>query len=159
MKEDLNAFEEALRRLSYRLYSTLEIKKHLLKKEYSEREIEEAINKLNGKKYLDDKEYVKNYVTGKGIRRLMSKKALMYELRYRVGNKEWLEELIDTFYEEYIGSENSVTVKLLEKKLKGKNYFELDKKEKNKIIKYILNKGFPYHILEKSLNSLYGDLD
>ncbi len=55
--------KDALRYLRYRLRSRKEIQVHLLKKGYSEREIEEVIGKLEEQNILNDRVFARFYIS------------------------------------------------------------------------------------------------
>ncbi len=154
MAKKLSCLDEALRRLSYRLYSTKELRNYLSKKEYEQREINQTIEKLMQKKHLDDKKYVEGFVTGRAERRLMSIKGVVYELNNIVGNEPWIEERVNALYKEYLGGEDAVIKKRVIKRLKGRKVCDLDFKERKKLIGYLTNKGFNYYTVENVLDNL-----
>ncbi len=94
-REKKHAFDAACDYLSFSERSTSEVRKKLKEKEYTEEEIDEAIEKLNNYGFLNDKEYAKHYIEfamskGRGIRRIKD------ELRSK-GIETF--DLEDVFYE------------------------------------------------------------
>ncbi len=154
MPDKKTCMDEALRRLSYRLYSCNELRIHLAKKDFGENEIQQAINTLIEKDYLNDEKFVEGFVTGRAARRLMSMMGVVYELKRVVGNVPWLEEKVSEIYNEFLGGEEKVISKLARKRLNGKHYSGLEKKEKRKLVNYLTNKGFKYYLVEKVLDNL-----
>jgi SOS response regulatory protein OraA/RecX len=147
MESQSECFNEALRRLSYRLYCEKEIRDHLFKKGYTD--IEKDIEKLKELGYINDMEFVRSYVSGRGMRRKMSLKALFTELKLKMGKSEWLYDKIYEFYNDYNGSEEDIAENVFMKKLGAKDFKSLDNKEKQKLKSYLLSKGFDYKTVKE----------
>lgn len=71
MKKE-SAIDAAMKHITHRDRSAMEIKEHLKKKEYEQEEIQDAVDYLLHMKYIDDKDYAQRYAQytsqkGKGI--------------------------------------------------------------------------------------------
>ncbi len=155
MEKKLNVKDEALRRLSYRLYSTLELTRHLKNLDYNDSEIEETVHELTENQYLDDKGFVENYVSGRGMRRLMSLRALEYELKAIVGQTPWLSAVIREAYHVFNGGEDNVLTRILEKK-NARSIIQ-DSMESRKLVDYLRKKGFTYENILNAMEQLKAD--
>lgn len=155
MEKKLNVKDEALRRLSYRLYSTLELTRHLKNLDYNDSEIEETVHELTENQYLDDKGFVENYVSGRGMRRLMSLRALEYELKAIVGQTQWLSAVIREAYHVFNGGEDNVLTRILEKK-NARSIIQ-DSMESRKLVDYLRKKGFNYENILNAMEQLKAD--
>ena len=149
MTEKISVRDEAFRRLSYRLYSAKELSRHLKSLDYSDIEIENTITELTEKEYLNDRKFVESYVTGRGMRRLMSVRSLVYELKSVTGYTDWLEDVIRTTYNEFNGGEEAVLEKLIDKK--NAAHSELNKAEEKKLVDYLRRKGFEYENIQNAV--------
>lgn len=90
--------EAALKHLAYRDRTCQEMHRHLEEKQYTQEEIQQAMNYLVERHYLDDEAYVERYVEygtskGKGLAKIR------HELRQRGIEQLLLEELCDRFEE------------------------------------------------------------
>lgn len=112
---------------------------------YPMRAVEEAVSYVESYHYIDDDRYARNYIRyhqeGKSRRRI-------YEDLYKKGiAKEVIEQAIE---EEYSASEEDQIIALLEKK-----HFDIstaDMKEKSRIYRFLLGRGFSYQTIDRILS-------
>src|SRR4030065_223492 len=92
-------FSKALKYLSYKNRSTKEIYDYLLKKNFSEEEITQAIEKLIEYKFLDDSSFSEIFIRDRQLKG-RSKRMISYELKQKGVNKETAEESLNKAQED-----------------------------------------------------------
>ncbi len=112
---------------------------------YPMRAVEEAVSYVESYHYIDDDRYARNYIRyhqeGKSRRRI-------YEDLYKKGiAKEVIEQAIE---EEYSASEEDQIIALLEKKHYDAS--TVDMKEKSRIYRFLLGRGFSYQTIDRILS-------
>lgn len=133
--EKLLAFDKALSYVARGIKTQKQIKDYLYKKLYLTETVDYVINKLKEYKYINDQlfsnEYVKYKSNSKG------KKLIKYELK----NKGVSDIIINSSLEQ-VENETDTINKLIDKYMKNKTY---DEKNKIKLIRNLLSKGFDYN--------------
>lgn len=76
-----DAFQQALRLLSYRPRSVAEVRKKLVDKKYDPAVIEAVLNRLLDSHYLSDQNFAEEWVENRSTFRPRSRRMLQYELR------------------------------------------------------------------------------
>lgn len=145
-----------LRYLSYRPRSEKEIKDYLKEKSSSakategqERLIESIIEKLKDYKFIDDRAFAKFWLEQRTKFKRRPIRVIEYELNQKGINKNLIEEVLSEFDTKDLDLENAK--KLAEKKLDF--YRNLDsKKRREKVMGFLLRRGFNYDIVKKILN-------
>ncbi len=139
------AKKSAARTLGYRSASKGELKKKLLQKGFTEEDSDEAVNWLEERGFVDDESYAEALVQyyasrGYGERRINE------ELRRRGISKEICEEVSETLpdFTEEIKA-------LIEKKLRGE---ELTFEKKNKIVAFLVRRGFGYSEIKTAFSEM-----
>ena len=119
---------------------------------HNQENIDIAIAYVKLYKYVDDEEYVRQYL----INRICSKSRM--ELKLYLQKKGIESELFDKVYDELVEDEDDIEdkliYKLLEKRLKNKTIDEIDRLELNKHINYMMNKGFSYSSIIKCIDKM-----
>ena len=147
------AKRDSLRFLSYRPRSEWEIKKKLLDKEYPLYIVEEALNWLKEKEFINDRDFSLKWIKYQLSKKPFGKIKLKNELRKKGIDKEIINSVIDSFFEQK--DELELAYQLITKKYNSialKN-IELNPKD---IIKLLKSRGFSSSIIEQIGN---GDLD
>lgn len=134
------AYNSALKLLSYRPQSCLEIKQKLFKK-YTSQTISEVIKKLKNHNLIDDQEFANLWIKERSRTKLRSRRHLISELQKKGIDKETISNAMSLIMLDDIEIESAT--KLLIKKLKQLNTTEVN--EKAKI--YLARKGFDYKII------------
>ena len=142
-------FNLSLRFLSYRPRSELEVYKYLLEKSkkvnnLNEQIIAKIIHRLIELKFIDDLEFARFWITNrkKGL------KFLKIELVQKGVSRETIEEALVGF--DIAEKEDSLILKLIEKKKRTRLSIE-KKKAYEKMVAYLLRKGFNYDQIKKHL--------
>ncbi|MCD7856119.1 MAG: RecX family transcriptional regulator [Clostridiales bacterium] len=134
----IKAKNSALKFLGYRMRSRKEIEDRLKRDEFSPSIIEKTLSFLEEYGYIDDEAFAKAYIeekkklNGYGIVRLKS------ELYKKGIDRSIIDSLTDLMTE----GEEELIEKALYKKLKGEKI--TDRKQRQKLLGYLLRKGFGY---------------
>jgi regulatory protein len=147
--EGAKAYEYALFILSRRDYTTLEVERKLMHKEYSEATISRVLEKLKLYGIISDDRFIEKYVNdGQKI-----KKHGIRKIKHDLGSKGIGKESIQAIQkDENLEFNNAYS--LAKKKL------ELIKdkdKQKEKIYRNLVSKGYEYDIIKRVLNTIFND--
>ncbi len=140
----MDAYTEAIKILSRKRRSAFELKQKLVLKEFSSEEICEALEKCKEKGFLNDAEYVQDFVSFFS-KRGVSARALYLKLKRKFNLSE--EELYP-----YINDAEDLFKEGIESLLnKTKNKKLLETKEgRRKLIQMLLRKGFSLDTIKRS---------
>ncbi len=94
------AYQKSLNFLSYRVRSKQEIKQYLQKKGFGKEAVEEAIERLTDKGYLNDAEFGQLWVENRNRFNPKGKTALRYELRAKGLSEADIEKALNELNEE-----------------------------------------------------------
>lgn len=115
------------------------IRKKLADNHYSEAYVNPVIEELKSFGYIDDRAYALNFAQSMSANRGMSRKVIIQKLYEKGVNREYIYEAIDTLPVD----ETELINKALKKKgLSMDEVRELPPKEKQKIYRYLVGKGF-----------------
>ena len=141
----------ALHYLSYRDRSKLELSQYLSKKEYSPPVIQKTLDYLTEINYVDDHRFALRWGQYKINKNKLGKNRLYFELLGKGINKETIEGILNTLYEE--NPEMELAVQCARKKWITLKSFE-EKKKKRLLVQYLQRKGFSSDIIYQSLRTL-----
>lgn len=153
--EEKKAFDYALRLLALRDYSVHKMKMKLKQRKFSAEDIDKAVERLQSYNYLREEEYT----------RIRIKQLLMkgYANSYII-NKLTQEKLnisseaIENMRKEQGFLAYDQIKYLIEKKLRGREIpyeFELKMKLKNKIMRFLISKGYHFDEINSALKSYF----
>ena len=94
------AYDLALRYLSYRPRSIEEVRRHLKKKQLTDSQIAEVLERLRQRGYVDDREFARFWISNRERFKPMGLRALRYELRRKGINDEIVDALLADVDEE-----------------------------------------------------------
>lgn len=139
----LTCFSKALNYISSRLKTEKQMKEYLQSKGYSFNTVNEAIEKLKEYGYLNDEYYAKTFaeISSKNKGKLYVKQQLL--------QKGVSGEIVDDLML-VLGDDNDACKKIAEKWLKNKT-LPLDKKDKEKLYRFLLSRGFEYETIRHVL--------
>ena len=152
-RSELNKIKnQAFRFLSLRNHSSHELKLKLVKKNYPRELIDDAINQLREKDFINDREFAKQFIEEK----INKKKSGFYKIKSELNKKgierELIEELLSSLDSE-ISLDNAF--KLAKKKYAQLIQKKIDNKKLNqKIFSFLASKGFETDIILSVLNKL-----
>ncbi len=133
--------ESIFKLLARRNHSALELKRKLLQKRYDKKLIEDVINELIEKEYINDSLFAENFYKEEMTKKNLGENRLRADLFKKGINKKIIDEVINKNRDPALMLNNAVF--LAAKKI---NYLKKASKEKNKIkqkvFSYLQNKGF-----------------
>jgi len=144
------AYYFSLKRLGLSDMTKQQMIKYLSNKGYSESTIMSVIEKLLDSGYLNDIEFVAKSMTKTIERQPISKRMLHAKLRQKGIDNEVLTDTLITFDENI---ELEMAVKLLEKKI-IKLKVDSQSSLENKLIQFLLYKGFQWETIQKALKQI-----
>jgi regulatory protein len=145
--------QRALSFLSRRFHSEKELFLKLKAKSYDERLIKIVLNDLKSKSFIDDKHFTKLYIEEK----LLGKKWGMNKIRAALFNIGISSSVVDELSREYNNKTNSYELanQLAEKKLIHlKKRINNDNQVYQKIVSFLISRGFDYEIAKEVCNKL-----
>ncbi len=125
-------------------YTEFQIRQKLKSGGYPEETVEEVIAFLSEHRYLDDDRYLENYLDAYGNR--MSRMQLRQKLRQKglEGDK------VDLALENMEGADESALIRELMRKRRY-DPAEADEKARQKMMRYLLGRGFSYEEIRKNM--------
>ena len=141
----------ALQYLSYRDRSKWELSQYLGKKEHSPPVIQKTLDYLTEINYVDDHRFALRWGQYKINKNKLGKNRLYFELLGKGVNKETIEAILNTLYEE--NPEMELAAQCARKKWITLKSFE-EKKKKRLLVQYLKRKGFSSDIIYQSLMTL-----
>ena len=138
-EEGKRAAKKAMEWIAYKDRTKKELEDKLYRAGFSEKASKQAMDYVMSFGYIDDRRYVENYLmfqTGK-----RSKKEIYFKLQQKGISQERIDE------QEAIES-------LTLKRLKGREFTELDRKERDKIFAYLGRKGYEISQIKKVFSKL-----
>ena len=144
--------QRAFRLLGRRQHSSSELSRKLWNKDYEQKLIDEVIDDLQNKGYLDDKEFIRAFVAEKSKAKNWSGKKIKAELFKRGVASKLIDEILDT---QNKNSDDDSAMKLAKKKYEVllKRNFE-PKELRNKLSTYMFSKGFEYELIKEVISKL-----
>lgn len=145
--ENITCFSMALNYVSKCLKTKKQIKDYLKEKSFLKVSIDEALQKLETYKYIDDRYFAECYVNSK-----KTSKGVIY-IKQQLQLKGVNEFVINDVLKDYSTDLDAVT-KLVIKFMKNK---QKDKKNKEKLYRHLQGKGFLYEDFKNILDNYFGD--
>lgn len=150
LKIDKNIYDLVIKYLSSRPHSQKEITDYLKKKGQSDKSIRTIVLKLTKQHYIDDLSFARWFVSskqkshkgGRMIESLLRQKGID-----TVTSRQAISELISR--------QSELEVAILAVKKKAKNVsFPLDIKDKNKLLRFLISRGFNFETSLKAIDSV-----
>ena len=136
--------EKALRLLEFRNHSTGELKKKLTIAGAKSEDIDRVIDFLEEYSLINDRDYAKRLALD--LQNL--KKYGIRRIRLELASKGISPEYIEEAVEELPEIDTDEFVAMVEKRLKG------DLKNKDKVIRYFLNKGYSFDMIKSAISDI-----
>lgn len=126
-----------------------ELIKKMTEKEYNEDTIAAVIAKVNDLGYINDKQYIENFIRNKAdTSQGLNKRTLQNKMIQKGLDKELIQQSLENSdIDEYQNA-----VQIAEKKLRNLKGNEREKK--SKLYAYLINKGFDYEVCSKVINNV-----
>ncbi len=141
----IQARHAALSLLNYRMRSGAELRKRLTEKGFNAATIENVMQKLEEKKFLDDAAFARAFIHDKINSRLLGPVLLRRELFPHKLDKELVETLLQQAYAKT--PEEELVERLLEKR-KITAGQKLTQKEKNRLLNYLQRRGHTWGVIK-----------
>jgi regulatory protein len=139
--EQYKAYQHAVRFLSFRSRSQMEVENHLRSKDYAPDVISQTIERLTHEQVLDDEAFVRFWLEDRERFRPRGERGLRYELR----QKGIADEVIDTVLADL--DEDQLAWAAVEPKLR--QWQQLDEANlKKKIFGFLSRRGFAYDVAQ-----------
>lgn len=147
--------QRAFRLLGRRMHTASELKRKLWNKDYEQKLIDEVIEDLQNKGYLDDKEFIRAFVAEKSKAKNWSSKKIKSELIKRGLASKIIDETLNS---QPIEADDENAMKLAKKKYEVLIRKNLEPKElRNKLSTYLFSKGFDYEMIKGVCDKLMRD--
>ncbi|MGC8928604.1 MAG: regulatory protein RecX [Myxococcota bacterium] len=148
MPEKKSPIEAALKIISRRRLSSIEIEKKMKRAGYSEEEVHSAIEYLRNSNYLNDAELLSDYINYLIEKRLYGPERVIAYLRQKGFEPNLIRETMFRLYgdEQFIKSAE----RLISKKIKDSDLKEPE--IKGKAIRILTYNGYNWEIIERVLN-------
>lgn len=144
--------QRAFRLLGRRIHSTSELRRKLWNKDYEQKLIDEVIEDLQKKGYLDDKEFIRALVAEKSKAKKWSINKIQAELFKRGVASKLIDETLNNQPKDV---DHESATKLAKKKYEVLMKRNLEPKElRNKLSTYLFSKGFEYDLIKEVCDSL-----
>lgn len=145
------AKNHALRYLSYRDRSKLEVTQYLEKKEYSHSVIQQALHALIELNYVNDQRFALEWGRYKINKQKLGKNRLYVELLNKGIDKDILESTLEILYED--NPEAELATQCARKKFNSLKGVEEEKK-KRRLVQYLKRRGYSADIIYQSLKTV-----
>lgn len=150
-KPSESAYDAAVRYLGPRPRSVLEVRRHLAKKRYDEREVAEAIGRLRDQGYVDDAAFARYWLEQRDRYRPKGPYALRSELRAKGVTRD----VIDSALADTAEGRNEAVSALAALQPRLARWRELSERErKAKAQSFLAQRGFSFEAIEEVLARL-----
>lgn len=146
-----NAKSKALRYISLKLLTEHELFTKLKSKGFDDETVSLVVDELKAMGYVNDKIYAQKFVFERCKLKPKSKKMLKLELNNKGVTDDIIDEVLDNF--EY--DEEIVIERLIKKKFGKYDLHEV--KIENKIISFLMHRGFSYESVKSVLSNICSD--
>lgn len=138
--------EKALRILEFRNHSEKEISKKLLQAGAKPEDIKKTIDFLKEYHLINDEAYARALAHDLHLLKKYGKNRIKSELYEKGISRDIVEEIMSTFSE----NEENMLIELVRKRIKD----DFDKKNKDKIMRYFIYRGYSADEIRNCINSL-----
>ena len=147
--------QRAFRLLGRRMHSASELRRKLWNKDYEQKLIDEVIQDLKNNGYLNDENFIREFVAEKTKTKSWSTKKIKTELLKRGIESKLIDEMLKGKQGD---SEIENATKLARKKYDQLIKKKLEAKElRNKLSAFLFSKGFEYELIKEVISKLIND--
>jgi regulatory protein len=147
----VKALNRAYRALARRAHSECELRRKLIDDGYPEGIVAAVLDKCRDFGYLNDGQYARQRARDLALNRLAGDRRIAADLRERGVGEDLVREAIAAVRREV--GEAEALERLLMKKTKGMALAALDERQKARLARGLLGKGFPAGLIFKRLNN------
>lgn len=153
IKEEKTPFDVALDYLEKCARSEKEVKDKLYKKGYSKQQVEDTLSKLKEYRFIDDTEYVKQFLFF--YKNKFGKKQLELKLTAVKGvDRKLVGEILD---EQLSDDEELLKAVTFSKKYISQKKLDSSKESKAKLANWLYSKGFEWDIINRAISEVGDD--
>lgn len=145
------ALQFAMKLIGLRRRSVLEMRQKLQQKGYNTETCNFVIQELHNFQYLNDQQFAESYIRDRINLKPTSKKFLIFELKQKGISEHIITTTLEQLVDEQV--EISMAKTLVKKKLRSFT-LQSDTIKRAKLITYLMNKGFDFHIINIALQNL-----
>lgn len=140
-------FDHAVKYLAISPRSEKEVKEKLYEKGYHRNEVEEAIDRCKGYRYIDDEAYTRSFIDYYSHK--MGRKMMAYKLTVDKGVDG---TLVSNMIQDLVSDQDETEkcVDMASKYIRKKRIW--DKKDLQKVGAYLFTKGFEWNIINRALD-------
>jgi regulatory protein len=147
--------QRAFRLLGRRMHSSSELRRKLWNKDYEQKLIDEVIQDLKNNGYLNDENFIREFVAEKSKAKNWSSKKIKSELIKRGLASKIIDEMLGQHPNE---TDQESAMKLTQKKFESLKKRNFEPKElRNKLSTYLFSKGFEYELIKEVISKLIND--
>ena len=147
--------QRAFRLLGRRQHASFELSRKLWNKDYEQKLIDEVIDDLQKKGYLNDIEFIRAFVAEKSKTKNWSTKKIKSELLKRGIDLKLIDRMLNG---QTVESDFENAMKLANKKYEVLLKRNLERKDlRNKLSTYLFSKGFEYDLIKEVCRKLLND--
>jgi regulatory protein len=145
--------QRALSFLARRFHSERELLIKLKQKSYEERLIKLVLNELKEKSFIDDQVFANHFIEEKLKKKRWGKNKIRSALFVKGVSASIIDEVLKSFNSEE--DQNEAALSLAQKKYEKLRLRESDEKKlKQKIISFLLSRGFDYEVSAEAVNKI-----
>jgi regulatory protein len=137
--------------LSRRVHSRGELFQKLKKKDYETNIIDDVLNELEEKKYLDDDYFARKFTEEKLHRKKWGLDKIKSHLFVKGIKRELIETVLSEFADDEIIFENAISLLAKKKKFYAKKKYS-NQQLKQKLFSFLRSRGFSYEIISKAIS-------
>lgn len=149
--EETEAYDYALVLLGIKDYSSKDMRKKLIQKQYSNQTIDFILSKLQSLEFINDERYAEKYIEYCLSIKKSGRNKIMYDLQNKGINASNIESL-DIDEEKQF--ENACNLAL-----KKMNSVKNTSNPREKVIRYLLSRGYEFDLIKKVVNKLFKDIE
>lgn len=148
-----NIYIQSINYLSYRMRTRLEMKRYLLKKEYTEAAIDRILNRLEGEKLLNDAEFAMAFVRTRMRLSTKGPQMVKKELNELGVKKDIIEEALQQYS---MDKQLENAEKYLSKKTGSSKTRRSKREEEDRALRLLMQRGYSHEINKEVLEKLTG---
>ncbi len=146
------AYQHAIRFLSYRPRSSMEVRRNLQKHQVEDLVIEAVISRLLDNKLVDDENFARLWVENRSAFRPRGRYALRTELQQKGVNADIIEQALENLDESSLAYQLALKQGRQLKSLDWQSFWK-------KLSSYLSRRGFEYSLVAESVKKVWQDLE
>ncbi len=149
--DEQQAYNYCIKLLARREYSQCELNTKLTRQHVGNEVIVACLSRLISDNYQSDERFTEMFVRTKVSQRYGEKK-IRYELQQKGINEELINHYLPLYEADFLDNAICLIKKKISAEQKASAY--LDRKNKAKIIRFLLGKGYDYQVIQQAFNEV-----